>query len=106
MAYQGRQARLRGGVLGWSVGVAVALAAGGARAHGALDEPELDRSDEEAPRAPAAAEPAAPVEAASPPREEKAMVALDAVLGWGHVPFAVQNLPGPGQPYVTYTRND
>jgi hypothetical protein len=106
MAYQGRQARLQGGVFGWSVGVAVALGGGVAQAHGALDEPELDRSDEEAPRAPAAAEPAAPVEAASRPREERAMVALDVALGWGHVPFAAQNLPGPGQPYVTYTRND
>jgi hypothetical protein len=106
MAYQGRQARLQGGVLGWTVGLAAALTAGGARAHGSLDEPELDRSEEEAPRTPAAAEPAAPAEAASRPREEKAMVALDVALGWGHVPFAAQNLPGPGQPYVTYTRND
>jgi hypothetical protein len=34
------------------------------------------------------------------------MVALDVALGWGRVPFAAQNLPGPGQPYVTYTRDD
>jgi hypothetical protein len=83
----------------------VVLAAGGARAHGALDEPELERSDEEAPKASAGAEPAAPAEAPRP-REEKAMVALDVALGWGRVPFAAQNLPGPGQPYVTYSRDD
>jgi hypothetical protein len=34
------------------------------------------------------------------------MVALDMVLGWGRVPFAVQNLPHAGQPQVTYTRDD
>jgi hypothetical protein len=34
------------------------------------------------------------------------MVALDVALGWGRVPFAAQNLPSPGQPYATYTRDD
>jgi hypothetical protein len=38
--------------------------------------------------------------------EERVMVGLDLVLGWGKVPFAVQNLPSASNGAVTYTRND
>jgi len=39
-------------------------------------------------------------------KHERAMVGLDLVLGWGKVPFALQNLPGAGNQAVTYTRAD
>jgi hypothetical protein len=38
--------------------------------------------------------------------EPRATVGLDLVLGWGHVPFAVQNAPSNVSPDVTYTRAD
>jgi hypothetical protein len=49
-------------------------------------------------------------ESANPPgrtaeRGERAAGGLDLVLGWGRVPFAVQNLPSTGQSAVTYTRS-
>jgi hypothetical protein len=44
----------------------------------------------------------APSEAAG----ERAMLALDLVLGWGKVPFALQNQPVGGTPGVTYSRSD
>jgi hypothetical protein len=37
---------------------------------------------------------------------ERVAVALDAVLGWGNVPFAVQNLPTAGTQAITYSRSD
>jgi hypothetical protein len=38
--------------------------------------------------------------------EPRHVLALDLVLGWGKVPFAVQNLPGAGNPAITYSRSD
>jgi len=111
------------------VGAALAAAAvvigtaGSARAHGDIDKP-----DTPAPAAPAA--PAPPPATPPPPapapegaaagaepgaerevekkeeEEEKGTLGLDLVMGWGKVPFAVQNLPGAGSPAVTYTRAD
>jgi hypothetical protein len=50
----------------------------------------------------------------APPAESEAkgehgpalMVGVDGVLGWGKVPFAVQNVPVTGTPGITYTRQD
>jgi hypothetical protein len=57
------------------------------------------------PPPPAYAPPAErPAEAAH--EEERFMLGLDLVLGWGKVPFAVQNLPASGNPAITYTRSD
>jgi hypothetical protein len=90
-----------------AVGAVATAASASARAHGEVD---VERSTSEPPAvapAPAAGAEAAPAEAEpGHEREAKAMVGLDLVLGWGRVPFAVQNAPGAGQPYVTYTRND
>jgi hypothetical protein len=38
--------------------------------------------------------------------EERVQIGLDLVLGWGKVPFAVENLPAGGAPNPTYTRQD
>jgi hypothetical protein len=38
--------------------------------------------------------------------EEKVQIGLDLVLGWGKVPFAVENPPAGGAPGPTYTRQD
>jgi len=38
--------------------------------------------------------------------EPVGMLALDLVLGWGKVPFALQNPPGASTPGITYTRSD
>jgi hypothetical protein len=92
---------------GCAWGAALMLHGTSARAHGGAG----DEAERPVPQAPAAVAPsgenAAPEgEGRRPEREPKAMVALDMVLGWGRVPFAVQNLPQPGQPAVTYTRSD
>jgi hypothetical protein len=52
------------------------------------------------------AEPAEPHEGAEEEREARFHVSVDLVLGWGHVPFAVQNLPTEGQQALTYSRQD
>ena len=56
---------------------------------------------------------AATSEKAPPPETESKgehapaiMLGVDGVLGWGKVPFAVQNLPVTGTPGITYTRQD
>jgi hypothetical protein len=86
----------------------VVLAGASARAHGDAPEPEVERrTSAPGTQAPAGAEPAAAEgERSHAEGEERAMVGLDFVLGWGRVPFAVQNLPMPGAPGVTYTRDD
>jgi hypothetical protein len=38
--------------------------------------------------------------------ERKFFVGLDAAIGWGKVPFSVQNLPTTGTQAITYTRSD
>jgi hypothetical protein len=75
-----------------------------ARAHGDVDvdRPTIEGSGqtrvEAAPREHA--------EGAEEEHEPRYRVGLDMVLGWGKVPFAVQNLPGPFVPLLTYTRED
>jgi hypothetical protein len=80
----------------------VTLGATGAGAQGEV-EPERTAPEPSA-TAPAGAESPAPE--AERKRELKAMAGLDVVLGWGRVPFALQNAPASGQPYVTYSRSD
>ncbi len=95
---------------GWAFGLATVVTAGPASAHGDTD---ADRpSPPPAPASPSAAPapPAAPheekAESESEGEEERFSVGLDLVLGWGKVPFAVQNLPANGNPNITYTRAD
>jgi hypothetical protein len=45
-------------------------------------------------------------DAARPKHEERTALTLDLVLGWGKVPFAVQNLPDTGDTELTYSRSD
>ncbi len=94
--------------VGSTLSASVVLAGANARAHGDAPEPEVERPAGTSPaQVPPGAEPAAPEAGPShAEREEKAMVGIDFVLGWGRVPFAVQNLPAPGTPGVTYTRDD
>jgi hypothetical protein len=89
---------------GTAIAAVVTLGSSGARAHGEVD---VERPSSE-PHAAASAGGEAPAPEAEPKheRETKAVLGLDMVLGWGRVPFAQQNAPGAGQPYVTYTRND
>jgi hypothetical protein len=95
----------------WSIGFAIVVAhvaAGGdASAHGGVDE---DRTPQE--ESSTAARPAPVPERSTPAggeegeAAERVAVALDAVLGWGNVPFAVQNLPTAGTQAITYSRSD
>lgn len=83
---------------GWGVFAAVVTAAGTARA-GEADEGSTGET----------ATPRAEGEAREPATEgehESAMLALDLVLGWGKVPFALQNQPTSGNQGITYTRSD
>lgn len=89
----------------WLAGL-LALTAGtaagrDARAHGDVD---IDRP--EAPSAPGPATANATARDAQATRTERSALTLDMVLGWGKVPFAVQNLPGTGDPSLTYSRSD
>ncbi len=86
---------------------AAILVAAPAWGHGGAGDPDVERpATGENVEAPSIGEATAAEGSPSPPREENAMIALDVVLGWGRVPFAVQGLPGAGQPFVTYTRDD
>jgi hypothetical protein len=71
-------------------------------AHGGVDE---DRSPPESGAAPVAQ---AEASTESPENSEprRTQLGLDLVLGWGRVPFAVQNLPTTGSQAITYTRSD
>jgi hypothetical protein len=92
---------------GCAWGVALLLGGTSARAHGgAGDDAERSVPEASAAPAPTGGSTAPEAEGRRPEREPKAMVALDMVLGWGRVPFALQNLPQAGQPSVTYTRSD
>jgi hypothetical protein len=80
--------------------LALTMAAGRpARAHGDFD---VDRPE---PSTDAAGADALP-DAARAKHDERTWLTLDLVLGWGRVPFAVQNLPGTGDPTLTYSRSD
>jgi hypothetical protein len=88
---------------------AAALAVGStASAHGEDVErpsPPTGREAETAPPAPLG-QPEAGKTEAHHEEEERFAVGLDLVLGWGKVPFAVQNLPTSGNQAITYTRSD
>jgi hypothetical protein len=91
----------------WSAALAalvLTMAAGRqARAHGDFD---IDRPEPStAPSTDAASADARP-DAARAKHDERTWLTLDLVLGWGRVPFAVQNLPDTGDPALTYTRSD
>jgi hypothetical protein len=105
----------------WLVGLAATATtvawAAGASAHGGGADVDVDKSDasSRASSSPAATGQASagaetPVEPANEDdeakHEERVMAGLDLVLGWGKVPFAVQNLPSATNGAVTYTRND
>jgi hypothetical protein len=87
-----------------AVATTVLVAAPDARAHGDVDvdRPTVEGSGqtrvETAPREHA--------EGAEEEHEDRYRIGLDMVLGWGKAPFAVQNLPGPFVPLLTYTRAD
>jgi hypothetical protein len=93
-----------------AAGIAVAAVAAGraASAHGE----EVERPSPSTDRAAQPAAPAAPAAAETKEGEEHEaeeahyVLGLDLVLGWGKVPFAVQNLPVGGNPNITYTRSD
>jgi hypothetical protein len=111
----------RAGV-GWCAGVAavavVTASVGTARAHGAddVERPSPPTGHEgQAPPVPAPSAYASPAPTASAETAESTeegehegrfKAGLDLVLGWGRVPFAVQNLPSGGNPNITYTRAD
>ncbi len=95
----------------WLIGLAIAVArvssGGDASAHGGVDE---DRTPQEEPSsaarpAPGAEEPR-PTGGEGGEAAERGVVGLDVVLGWGNVPFAVQNLPTTGVQAITYSRSD
>jgi len=87
-----------------TVATAAALLVGArdARAHGDVDvdRPTIEGSGQ------ARVEGAAGEHAGGPEgeHEDRYRVGLDMVLGWGKAPFAVQNLPGPFVPLLTYSR--
>lgn len=110
-----------------AAGVVVAgLVAGAtASAHGEDIErpaPPTGRSDQPQPPPPGYGTPPPPGYVAPPPgypppaegaeggegaeHEPRFLLGLDLVLGWGNVPFAVQNLPVNGNPNITYTGSD
>jgi hypothetical protein len=73
-----------------------------ARAHGDVD---VDRP--EPPSGPNADDMSAGrPDAMRAKHEERTWLTLDMVLGWGKVPFAVQNLPDTGDTELTYSRSD
>jgi len=98
--------------LGLAATVAGVVMGGDAAAHGGVDE-DRSRTDEpsSAPAPGAAAEAHAETGSevhaeAGSEAEERFLVGLDLVLGWGRVPFAVQNLPATGVQAITYSRSD
>ena len=114
------------GLAAW-VGAAVFSSARAASAHGDVDEERPTRAAPSAPPSVSTAAPTPPpppseggpsadalssearsgsAESTRGEREDKASVRLDLVLGWGRVPFALQNLPTSGMSSVTYTRAD
>jgi hypothetical protein len=98
----------------------VTAVAGAARAHGAddVERPAPPTGREGQPPPPPAPPPPGYAPSTPPPaaaesaestkeaHEERFMLGLDLVLGWGKVPFAVQNLPSGGNPAITYSRAD
>lgn len=97
----------RGSQGSWLLGLAMVVAevttGGDAEAHGGMDE------ERPQPDAPAGAERSSEQGDGheAPESEEKPFtVSLDLVLGWGKVPFAVQNLPTAGSQAITYSRSD
>jgi hypothetical protein len=74
-----------------------------ARAHGDVD---IDRPEPPSAPSPATASATPRPEDAQATRTERSTLTLDMVLGWGTVPFAVQSLPGTGDPSLTYSRSD
>ena len=87
-----------------AVAAALLVVAGDARAHGDVD---VDRPTVES-HGQARVETGAPEHAEGDGAEhaDRFELAVDAVLGWGKVPFAVQNLPGTGLQPLTYSRAD
>jgi hypothetical protein len=88
----------------------LALTSPRAWAHGDVEADRPATEAGSAPRAPAG-EHAEHAEASEKESEHEAeekrfAVWLDAVLGWGHAPFAAQNLPATGNPQLTYSRYD
>jgi hypothetical protein len=94
-------------VLGFTVAVTRLGSGDDAAAHGGVDE---ERSPPE--QLPAGARSSAveerheSTEGTEREREDRFAVRLDLVLGWGKVPFAVQNLPTTGAQQITYSRSD
>jgi len=95
-------------LLGLAIVAARVTAGADAAAHGGMDE------DRTRPDQPADAAPASAVADARPPTGsdddgeggQRVRAGLDLVLGWGKVPFAVQNLPTTGTQAITYSRSD
>ena len=86
------------------LGLAAAMAAvRDAQAHGDVD---VDRPESPGAQTTVAASAQPRADAPETEHEERAWVTLDMVLGWGKVPFAVQNLPDTGDPALTYSRSD
>jgi hypothetical protein len=95
--------RLAGGAA-LAAGVATASAAS---AHGEEIDRERPSRSEAVAEARATAEAERPAQQADSEGEaERYRVIADLTLGWGKVPFAVQNLPAGGNPAVTYSRSD
>jgi hypothetical protein len=83
---------------------ALLVGARDASAHGDVD---VDRPTvESSGRVRVEAGPAEHSEGEGEEHEDRFQVGLDMVLGWGNVPFAVQNLPTTGNQALTYTRQD
>ena len=95
------RSRAKTKALAVAAGVAWLSVAGRASAHGEVD---VEKPTPEPAAASAGGEGSGPEP--GEPREPRYVLALDLVLGWGKVPFAVQNLPGAGNPAITYTRSD
>jgi hypothetical protein len=86
------------------LGLTAAMAAGrDARAHGDVD---VDRPEPSSAQSTAGVNAEPRPDAPQAKHEERAWATLDMVLGWGKVPFAVQNLPATGDPALTYSRSD
>jgi hypothetical protein len=90
------------------VGLAITAVGGSAWAHGEVDVDRSSTARRSERRADESSETRGPEESPSKDAEgEKRFdVGLDLVLGWGKVPFAVQNLPSTGNRAITYTYRD
>jgi hypothetical protein len=97
------KSRTKAGLL--TVGTTAALLVGArdARAHGDVD---VDRPTVEGRAEVRVEAPSGEHAGAEGEHEDRFQVGLDMVLGWGKVPFAVQNLPTTGNQALTYTRSD